>query len=96
MAIKGRVLKTPQQICLLLSHTLRKLELSGDIGQLDRAKVIINGCSTLAAILRDSNTELRIAKIEKALEDLTTQTQAPSQIKLLPNQSILDKEVKLN
>lgn len=73
MRIHGRRLRSLENVRVLLANTLRKLEQSGNLGEPDRAKVVIQGAHILANIMRDSQVEERLAKIEKALDAMVSQ-----------------------
>jgi len=84
----GRKLKTVEQTRRLLAHVLRQLELHGDVGSLDRAKVILQGAKYLGDLQKDSGIEDRLVRIETALSGLiSSPTQKGPGLKLIENLS---------
>jgi len=67
---RGRKLKTREQVRLLLAQTLRRVELVGDLGDPDIAKIVIRGAEALDRMLSAGETDARLVRIEDVLKTL--------------------------
>ena len=93
---RGRKLKTREQVRLLLAQTLRRVELAGDLGDLDRAKVVVRGAESLHRMLSEGETDVRLLRIEETLKALIDPSPSSSVTPAFSSQLMPSRDSKVN